>query len=307
MKVVLIIILVLLALLVLGGLCMAVYMMWTRMMRRPWHKKPCPHALEPYLDELLAMEETLREMGLEDHFAESEGFTLHACLLDRGSKKIAVLVHGIEGCARDRYLDAQYYLDRGYNLLIPDLRGCGLSEGHWYGMGQYERHDLLVWLRLLCARFGDDCQIVLDGVSMGASSVLLTAGDGHAPNLAAVVADCGYTSAREEIAHGLSKFRVPLFPSYPIMRLLMALFARYDMNKAAPRELMRKMKTPVLFIHGEADGYIPCAMAHEMYMLCASEKAIYTVPGARHVGSRVTDRAGCEAAMDAFLGQFITE
>lgn len=305
MKIVVAALLIVIALLLVAGLGMAVYMMWTRLMRRPWHKKPCPHALEPYLDELLEKEAELREMGLEDHFAESDGYTLHACLLDQGSKKIAVLVHGIEGCARDRYLDTQYYLDRGYNLFLPDLRGCGLSEGHWYGMGQYERRDLLVWLRLLCARFGSDCEIVLDGVSMGASSVLLTAGDGKAPNLAAVVADCGYTSAREEIAHGLDQFHLPLFPSYPLLRLLMAIFARYDLNKAAPLALMRQMKTPVLFIHGEADGYIPCSMAHEMHMLCASDKDIYTVPGAHHVGSRVDDRAGCEAKMDEFLARYV--
>lgn len=305
MSTVLIIVLIVLAVIVVGTFAFAGYILWTHLMRRPWHPKNCPRALEPYLDELLEKEAELREMGLEDHFAESDGYTLHACLLDQGSKKIAVLVHGIEGCARDRYLDAQYYLDRGYNLFLPDLRGCGLSEGHWYGMGQYERRDLLVWLRLLCARFGDDCEIVLDGVSMGASSVLLTAGDGAAPNLAAVVADCGFSNAKAIHAHCLDELHLPLYPVYWALRLLMRLLAHYDLNKADPLALMRQMKTPVLFIHGEADGYIPCSMAHEMHMLCAADKDIYTVPGAHHVGSRVTDRVGCEAKMDEFLARYV--
>lgn len=305
MSIFLTIVLILLAVVLLGIFGMAGYILWTNLFRRPWHKKPCPHALEPYLDELVAMEDKLREMGLEDHFAESGNYTLHACLLDQGGKKIAVLLHGIGGSARDRYLDVPYYLDRGYTVLLPDLRGCGLSEGHFYGMGQYERHDMLVWLRLLRARFGDDCQVVLDGVSMGASSALLLAGDGA--DVAAVIADCGFSSAREEIAHCLDELKLPLYPVYPALRLLMRLFAGYDLNKATPLDVMRQMKPPVLFIHGEADAYVPCSMAHEMYMLCASDKAIYTVAEARHVGSRVLDRAGCEAKMDEFLAPLVND
>lgn len=299
------IILLVVAVLIVGVFTVAGYILWTNLMRRPWHPKPCPHALEPHLDELLEKEAALRELGLEDHFAQSDGYELHACLLDRGGEKIAVLLHGIGGSARDRYLDAQYYLDRGYSLFLPDLRGCGLSEGHFYGMGQYERRDMLVWLRLLRARFGDDCRIVLDGVSMGASSVLLVVGDGEAQNIAAVVADCGFASARDEIAHCLDELHLPLFPFYPALRLLMRLFGGYDLNRAAPLALMRRMKPPVLFLHGEADAYVPCSMAREMYMLCASDKALYTVPGARHVASRVDDRAGCDAKMDEFLTRYI--
>lgn len=305
MSMVLVIMLIVLAVVVIGTFAFAGYILWTKLMRRPWHHKSCPHALEPYLDELLAKETELREMGLEDHFAQSEGYELHACLLDRGSKKIAVLLHGIEGSASDRYLDTQFYLDRGYNLFLPDLRGCGLSEGHFYGMGEYERRDMLVWLRLLRARFGDDCEIVLDGVSMGASAVLLVAGDNLAPNLAAVVADCGFSSARAIHAHCLDSLHLPLYPIYWALRLLVRLLARYDLNRADPLALMRRMQTPVLFLHGEADSYVPCSMTREMYMLCASDKDIYTVPGARHVASRVVDRDGCEEKMDEFLARYV--
>lgn len=307
MKTLLLVVLILVLLLLLGVLGTAFGALWTHFMRRPWRHKPCPRALEPHLGELEAMEEKLRGLGLEDHYCVSGGCRLHAGLLDRGGRRVAVLIHGIEGSARDRYLDAVYYLDRGYSLLFPDLHACGLSEGRWYGMGEFERRDLPVWLALVCARFGPDCRIVLDGVSMGASSALLTAGDGKAQNIAAVVADCGFSSAKEEIEHCLEGRHLPSFPFYPAIRLLMRLFTGYDLNRAEPLSLMRKMRTPVLFIHGEADALVPCSMAREMYVLCASEKELYTVPGASHVGSRVTDRAGCEAKMDEFLSRVMPD
>ncbi len=307
MKILLIILLCLLLLALLGVLGVAVYAIWTNLMRRPWKQKPCPRALIPHLDELAAMETKLLAIGIEDHYCVSGGKRLHAGLIDRGGKRVAVLVHGVGGRGRDRYLDAQYYLDRGYSLLFPDLHGCGKSEGRFYGMGEFERRDLPVWLALLRGRFGEDCQIVLDGISMGASSVLLTAGDGLAPNIAAVIEDCGFSSAREEIVHCLEGRRLPAFPFYPAIRLLMRLCGGYDLDRAEPLALMRRMQVPVLFIHGEADAFVPCSMAREMYALCASEKALYTVPGATHVGSRVFDRAGCEAKMDEFLARVLPD
>lgn len=305
MTILLRILLIALGVLVLAVFLLALYILLANFLRHPWSKRLCPHALEPQLGELEAMEEKLREMGLEDHFAQSGSHTLHACLLDRGSEKIAVLLHGIGGSARERYLDAQYYLDRGYTLFLPDLRACGLSDGRFYGMGQYEREDLLIWLRLLRARFGEDCPIILDGVSMGASAALLLAGDEPAEGITAVIADCGYAGARDEIVHRLDKAHLPVFPIYPAVRALMRLLAGYDLSRAAPLDAMAGMKTPVLFLHGEADDFVPCAMAYEMYMQCASDKAIYVVPGAGHVASRVLDRPGCEAKMDEFLSPLI--
>ena len=58
---------------------------------------------------------------------------------------------------------------------------------------------------------------------------------------------------------------------------------------------------PVLFIHGEADNFVPCDMSRENYVHCAAPKALITVPGADHGFSYLVDREGVEAALKRFF------
>ena len=48
---------------------------------------------------------------------------------------------------------------------------------------------------------------------------------------------------------------------------------------------LKKSKTPVLFIHGEQDDYVPFNMLQKNYDACASEKEMLVVPEAEHANS----------------------
>ena len=45
-------------------------------------------------------------------------------------------------CIRDRQLAAPYY-EAGYQVIAPDLRACGESEGDYVGLGWLDRKDVL--------------------------------------------------------------------------------------------------------------------------------------------------------------------
>ena len=69
------------------------------------------------------------------------------------------------------------------------------------------------------------------------------------------------------------------------------------------REALGRCRTPVLLIHGEADGFVPCEMSRENYAACAAPKRLLTIPGADHAMSFVIDEPAYTAAVREFLAE----
>ena len=94
----------------------------------------------------------------------------------------------------------EMYLEQGYNILAPDLRGAGNTSGS-NGMGYLESLDVFDWLTYLNNRYSNNCsQILVHGVSLGGATTLFLSGlevDGQTikdKNVIGLVDDCGYTS-----------------------------------------------------------------------------------------------------------------
>ncbi|NCB64524.1 MAG: alpha/beta hydrolase [Clostridia bacterium] len=198
---------------------------------------------------------------------------------------------------------ARWYHERGYQVLLPDLRGHGESEGRYVAMGWHDRMDLLDWISwmLSCDR---EAEIVLHGVSMGASAVLMTAGEKLPANVRAAVSDCAFTSAWEELRNQAAH-RYPHLPPLMLLHPLNAVTrmrAGYGLREADALSQVKKTRIPVLFIHGDEDRYIPPEMTERLYEAKPGAKARLLVAGAGHLGA--VDRAP-EAYWGA-VGRFLT-
>ena len=149
-------------------------------------------------------------------------------------------------------------------------------------MGWLERLDIVQWIQLLILRTGP-ASIALMGVSMGAATVMMTAGEPLPKQVKAVIEDCGYTSAWEEFKAQLKdQFHLPPFPLLYLSSLLCRIQAGYRFGEASALKQVKKCRIPMLFIHGEADTFVPYRFLRRLYSAASCPREMYSVPEARH-------------------------
>ena len=178
-------------------------------------------------------------------------------------------------------------LELGLNLLMPDQRACGESEGKTVTFGYKESLDALDWVGYISDRWGEDAKIVLLGVSLGAGTVIMAAGRELSENVKGVVADCTFSSAKKIIRKVMRDRKIPVF-LYPLLRLGTIIYGGFDPNKAEPCGFASEIKIPLMLVHGEDDRFVPPEMSREVYEACSLAE-IHTFPGARHGTSYLAD------------------
>jgi fermentation-respiration switch protein FrsA (DUF1100 family) len=249
----------------------------------------------------------LHERRKDLFLTSPEGLRLHANYIpaaDPACHRYAVCVHGYADSSESMGLYARHYYDRyGMNVLLPDLRGHGASQGSYVGMGLDDSHDTAAWIRRI-VRKDPEAVIVLHGISMGAATVLLATGLPLPEQVKAAVSDAAYTSAYEEFkavyAH-TANAAIPAPVMLELVRAIALVRAHYDLKKASPLEAVKLSRTPTLFIHGDSDGFIAPSMMTDLYEAAACPKECAWFEGADHVQSVVVDPAGYWEKVDSFL------
>ncbi|WP_235775342.1 alpha/beta hydrolase [Paenibacillus sinensis] len=225
---------------------------------------------------------------------------------ERAGGRTAIIAHGYSGKAKDMGAYAKLYHDKlGFNVLLPDARGHGQSEGSYIGFGWHERLDYVKWIRRVVEETGDDAQIVLHGVSMGGATVLMTSGEELPPQVKAIVSDCAYTSVAAELSYQLKRmYRLPAFPFLQAASLVSRIKAGYSFREASALRQVRRSKVPILFIHGDADTFVPYFMLDQLYEASRGPKERMAVRGAGHGLAYGTDKAGYIGQVGEFVARY---
>jgi fermentation-respiration switch protein FrsA (DUF1100 family) len=238
-----------------------------------------------------------------------DGLKLQGSLLraEKPTSKTVLLVHGYLGVGTDMGLYAEYYYKTlGYNVFFADLRGHGESEGDYIGFGWHDRLDIIGWSKQLADKLGPDTEIVMHGVSMGAAAVLMASGEQLPSQVKAIVADSPYTNVYDLFAYQMKRmYHLPAIPVLPSTSLITKLRAGYTLGGASALEQVKKAEVPILYIHGEADDFVPTMMAEELYENTKSDTAIMTVPGAGHSEAFVVAQKEYEKKLETFLGKYM--
>lgn len=223
------------------------------------------------------------------------------------SSRWVIVVHGYGCTQQNSWYIAANYLAQGYEVLTPDLRASGSSEGRFLTMGYKESEDVLLWARRI-AQEHPEARILLHGVSMGAATVMMAAGDSRLPaDVVACVEDSGYTSAFDIIAYQIEQsFGLPSFPALELLDWRCEHIAGFSLHRAAPGEAVRHVRVPILFIHGTSDTLVPSCMAQQLYDEAqAPAKKLLFIDGARHAAASQKDQKLYFQTIDDFVRPYM--
>lgn len=214
-----------------------------------------------------------------------------------------LMVHGWRGTpVTDFGCAIMAYYRKGLNLLLVHQRTQGPSGGKFITFGVRERQDVHSWVRWHSERFGKDAPMLITGISMGATTVLMAAGQEFEANVRGIIADCGFTSPWEIIGSVIRSTRLPKYPFLPLVGVFTRLFGGFGLKEASTLEAVKNMKLPVFFAHGQEDSFVPCYMTEQAYEACGSEeKTLLIVPGAKHGTSYLVDRENYENKIRDFV------
>ena len=227
----------------------------------------------------------LQEHRVQDVFMEShDGLRLHAQWVPaENAKGTIILVHGYHSCVlTDFGIAFEMYHQQGLNLLLPDQRAHGKSEGKFTTFGVLESQDIHGWIHYHNAHFGS-FPVICSGLSMGASTVMYLAAMDLPDNVKGFLADCGFTSPKEIIG---TVFRnvvhIPAWPFLWAASLCARFFAGFWLGEKHTTRTLEKNTRPILLIHGTADDFVPCDMTRCSFAACGGDKELLLVEGATH-------------------------
>ena len=208
--------------------------------------------------------------ALRDTFITSpDGLKMHAfyAYASRPTKRTAVIVHGYtDNAIRMFHIGYLYNHELDYNVLLPDLRYTGLSEGDAIQMGWLDRKDVLQWIDIAPTLFGDSLQAVVHGISMGAATTMMVSGEKTPEYIRCFVEDCGYTSVWDQFAKELkAQFHLPAFPLLYTASWFCQIQNGWNFKEASALKQVAKCQKPMFFIHGDKDDYVPTWMVYPLY------------------------------------------
>lgn len=224
------------------------------------------------------------------------------------SKKFVICVHGHKCNGPDEFSHMMplYHYDLGFNYLLPDLTAHGRSEGKYIGFGSFDSMNILRWVDYLIDRFGEDIEIVLHGISMGAATVMLCNEMNPPKQVKCVIEDCGYTSAFDEMSNTLKNMIGFKFDFLVKMASIVCkIKAGYRFEDADPLGNMNKAKNPMLFIHGETDSYVPFSYGKMLYEACPVEKDCMWVPNTIHAFSYYNAKDQYDEKVKGFIAKHL--
>lgn len=215
---------------------------------------------------------------------------------------LEIQVHGYKSISRrDFSASGAECFKAGYNLLLVDQRAHGMSEGRVISFGIKERFDCIDWVKYARERFGNEQKIALYGISMGAASVLMAAGEEElSGKVACVIADCPYSSPIDIIVRVARRLCIPGWITKILAPIGARIYGGFNLLETSPKAAVKKAAMPILLLHGKADNFVPYEMSE---MIAAENKNIRLVgfEGAGHGFSFLVDSDGYLSEVNSFI------
>lgn len=219
-----------------------------------------------------------------------------------------ILVHGITASRWESMKYADMYLDMGFNVLAYDSRYHGKSGGNDMSLGFFEKTDLdniVKWVRWV----NPNAVIGVHGESLGGVTALLQASlDQTKKNVNFYVVDCPYSDISELLNMKLTKDEKPhlaLVANFILFygNIIALNKSGFSLYAVSPIKAIKNIKTPIMFIHGSNDTFIPASMSLDLYLEKTGPKGIYISPDSEHAMSYFVNKTEYILKVKQFLLQ----
>ncbi len=220
------------------------------------------------------------------------------------AERTFLMMHGWRSnWATDFALQAEYLMKLRANLIFAEERAQGESDGEYITFGILEREDARDWAKYASRKFPGK-PIYLYGVSMGATSVLMSGELDLPAEVSGIIADCAYTSPGEIWEHILkNRLHIPKGVHGKLSEKLCEKKISVGTSKFSTEKALKKCNVPVLFVHGASDRIVPVEMTYRNAEAFPGKKRMLIVPGADHAMSYIKDRMSYEKELHDFITQ----
>ena len=211
-----------------------------------------------------------------------------------GSRATILFLHGKGGRASEWRPDAVRALARGYNVLLPDLRGHGASAGRYMTFGVLEKGDLARAIDAVSTRWGaDPDRVALHSCSAGSAVALELARERR--NLLAIWLESPFAEPREMARHylaaatGIPAPLLTLTTRWAVARNVARV--RRDLGldpeaggleRADPLSAMRSLVCPVALVYGASDRLVPPRFVEKLIDALPDGSEVFRAEGAGH-------------------------
>ncbi len=213
---------------------------------------------------------------------------------DTSSGATVLFLHGKGGNSAEWRPEAIRALACGYNVLLPDLRGHGESEGTFVTYGFLETEDLANAISRASERFGFDPErLGVHGCSAGASLAIEFAADRE--GVRALWIESPYADPRAMARHylslvtGLPSWFLALTGRFAVRGAVEHVRRALGLSKGAgglesvdPLRSIARVRAPVCLVYGQRDKLVPPRFAARLELALPSDARVWRASNAGH-------------------------
>lgn len=232
------------------------------------------------------------DVGPEDRPASLLCWVLHPTdeakrserLVDGKPRGTVLILHGYRNRMYNMLGWAEGFADAGYRAVMIDMRGHGRSSGDYISYGVNEHNDAIAVIDELVRRDLLAGRLGVWGISMGGSTAIMAAAKD--PRIATVVAVAPFTSLRA-VLPGFS--RTAIIGAFDTDEEIQQFLddaseeAGFDPDDADALSAMKRVKVPVMIVHGQADNWVPVDHGRQLFDAAPPGSHLFVQAAAGHL------------------------
>jgi len=196
-----------------------------------------------------------------------------------------ILIHGLGDNRYSNYPIAEFFLDKGYNVITYDQRSTNENTAKYTTFGYFEKYDLIDWINYV-ENQAPEQKIGVWGASFGGATAGLAIGYKNIEEkIDFLILDSPVSSMKWMVEDEMRNMNTGLPVNYlswcgSIVNKLKLGFTYQDTDVV---ESLKDVKVPVLIINSKVDTLTPYFMGKDIYdVIPKNNRQIWTVDDSEH-------------------------